>query len=170
MDNQPERPVSLDFVAGLMTGEGTFCLGVCRIKERRGKLRIIPIFGLHMIDHRTVELMADVLRREGLPVYLQLRRKSAGQPQLGIHIAGMRRVERLCRTFIPLLTGQKQEAAELVLEFIESRLALPKKGQPYTEAQLDIVRRLRQVNGNHNGPKNSLESSEAIRQTRASVA
>lgn len=172
MDNQQERPVSLDFLAGLITGEGSFCLAVQRIAKRKGELRITPIFCLFMSDRDTIFASAAALRAYDLPVYIQERPK-AGAGQVGIHASGMKRVKRYCETFIPLMSGQKLRAATLVLEFIDSRMSVPPGGRgaakPYTQRELDIVRELRQVNGNTRGKKTPLESSEAIRRTPATV-
>lgn len=150
--------MGLDYLAGLICGEGSFCLAVQRVAARKGALRITPIFAMFMSDRDTVEIAADSLRHHGLSVYVQERPK-AGRGQVGIHANGMMRVKRYCETFIPLMTGQKRKAAELVLEFIDSRLAPHEyvgKGRPYTEKELQIVRDLRMVNGNTNGKKTPL--------------
>jgi hypothetical protein len=141
------------FIAGLITGEGSFCLGVQRV--RGNKLRITPIFALFMSDRETVMTVAGELQLLGLPVYIQERPK-AGRDQVGIHIHGMKRVMRYCQYFSQYLTGQKKQACDLVYDFIESRERHPVKGSPYTEQEKDIVRRLREVNGNTNGRKNPL--------------
>ena len=161
--------MGLDFLAGLITGEGCFCLAVQRIAERKGKLRITPIFNMFMSDRKTIDLAVASLKQHGLPVYVQERPKAA-RDQVGIHASGMLRVKRYCDTFLPLLTGQKLRAAELVNEFITSRLDDPFPGgskgrRPYSQRELQIVTELRAVNGNTRGKKTPLESSEAIRRT-----
>jgi hypothetical protein len=142
------------FLGGLITGEGCFCFSVQRVAARKGKLRITPIFQIFMSDEKTIRLSAAALEGMGLPVYIQNRPK-AGRDQIGIHAGGLQRVKRYCDEFIPVLTGQKKEAATLVRSFIYSREAKP-KGAPYSEAELDIVRKLREVNGNTNGKKTPL--------------
>lgn len=154
LGNQQERTLGLAFIGGLVTGEGSFCLTVRRRKERHGGLTISPVFALFMSDFETIDFLSEALRGLGLPVYVQERPK-AGRGQIGIHISGLRRVRRYCQLLIPFLTGQKLQAAELTLAFIESRLAKD-KGVPYSDDELDIVRRLREVNGNTNGKKNPL--------------
>jgi hypothetical protein len=157
--------LSLQYVAGLIAGEGTFCLGVMRVANRRGGARITPIFGIYMTDEDTIGQVADSLREHGLPVYYQERLKagSKGNPRkhVGIHASGIKRVKRYCDTFVPLLTGQKRRAAELVQEFCDSRLATPRGGTrgnpPYTERQIQIVEELRTVNSVGNGRKNPVE-------------
>lgn len=140
------------YLGGLVTGEGCFCFAVQRI--RGDKLRITPIFAMFMNDRETIKLAAEGFVELDLPVYLQDRPK-AGVNQHGISINGLKRNKRICETLIPYLTGQKRKAAELMLAFIDSRQART-KGAPYTEAELDIVRELRDVNGNTRGRKNPL--------------
>lgn len=154
LGNQPERTVGLDFIAGLVTGEGCFCLAVQRVKARKGSLRITPMFDMFMSDTETIEIVASSLEQYGLPVY-RADRPKAGRGQTGIHASGILRVKRYCETLLPYLTGQKHQAATLVLRFIESRLAKPKQS-PYSDDELAIVRDLRLVNGNTNGKKTPL--------------
>jgi hypothetical protein len=142
------------YLGGLVTGEGCFCLSVQRVAARKGRLRITPVFAMFMSDPDTIAFAADALREIGLPVYLQDRPK-AGVGQIGITVNGLQRVKRYCEVLIPVLTGQKLRAAEVMLDFIRSREAQP-KGAPYTEAELEIVRILRDVNGNTRGKKNPL--------------
>lgn len=160
MADQQGKTLGLEYVAGLICGEGTFCLGVHRIKARKGSLRIIPIFEIFMCDEQTILQAAEILRNHDLPVYLQRRDKATRKLHVGIHAAGIKRVKRYCDTFIPYLTGTKKEAAILVLEFCEIRLSTPLRGPvkiPYTDRELQIVRELREVNGNPNGKKNPLD-------------
>lgn len=146
--------LSRQFLAGLITGEGSFCFGVMK---RRGKdgYRITPIFAMFMSDRDTIEYAADLLRNLGLPVHIQERPK-AGVGQIGIHINGFKRVKRYCEELGPHLTGQKFRAALLVGQFIESREKHPSHNHPYTEHELDLVRMSRANNGNTRGRKNPL--------------
>lgn len=154
------------FLGGLVTGEGCFCLAVQRVAKRKGGLRITPIFNIFMSDQETIALAAEACRDLGLSVYIQERPKAA-RDQTGIHAGGQLRVRRYCEVLIPYLTGQKKEAATLVLQFINSRESKPKTAL-YTEDELDIVRRLRVVNGNTNGKKTPL--SRTLRDYTSSAA
>lgn len=151
-----EMILSLDYLAGLIAGEGSFCLAVQHRKHTN--TRIFPIFAIFMADRETIELAAASLRHHGLPVYVTERPK-AGNGQVGIHISGFKRCRQYCETFIPLMTGQKRQAAQLVLDFIEDREAsgaASGKTVPYTDRQKNIVHKLRSVNGNTKGRKNPL--------------
>jgi hypothetical protein len=144
----------LSYLGGLVTGEGCFCFSVQRVKARKGKLKITPIFALFMSDKETIYHTVDLLKKVGLPVYIQERPK-AGRDQLGISVGGHQRVGRYCDTLLPYLTGQKARAAQIVQDFIVSRKDNPPQS-PYTEYELDLVRELREVNGNTRGKKNPL--------------
>lgn len=152
--------LSLEFVAGLITGEGCFCFSVQRVKRRKAGdgLRITPIFAMYMSDRETVQAVADSLRHHGLPVY-QADRPKAGRGQCGVMVNGIARVLRYVDTFEPLLTGQKKRAAEIAGEFCRSRLETPNgagHGYPYSERELELVRESRRNNGNTNGRKTPL--------------
>lgn len=160
--------MNLDYVAGLIEGEGCFCLGVQRVKARKGHIRIKPSFDLFMADKDLVEEVADTLRRNGLSVYIQHRPKATAQGQWGIHAGGLGRVRSYCEMFIPKLHGKKRKAAELVLEYISLRDQTPRIGnqrgyKPHSQRELDIVAELRKVNGNRNGKKNPLPSVGTLR-------
>lgn len=163
MADQQGKTLGLEYVAGLYCGEGTFCLGVHRIKERKGSIRIIPIVDIFMNDEETIMCMAEILKREGLPVYIQRREKATClKTHVGVHAAGIKRSLRYCDALIPYLTGTKKKSAVLMKEFCESRLATPRTGlprgsKPYSDRELKIVRELRDTNGNPNGKKNPLD-------------
>jgi len=140
------------YLGGLVTGEGCFCFAVGQTKAQN--TRITPIFALFMSDRETVMYAADLLRGLGLPVHMNERPK-AGRGQVGIHINGFKRVGRYCEALMPYLTGQKKQAAQLVLAFIKSREEQPLRA-PYTPHELGLVRQLRIVNGNTRGRKNPL--------------
>lgn len=144
---------SLSYLGGVVTGEGSFCLAVYK---RKGKdnYRITPVFAIFMSDRETVNTIAGFFAELGLPVYMQERPKAA-RDQVGIHIGGFKRVRRYCEVLLPVLTGQKKRAAEIVLAFIQSRESRS-KFDPYTEYELDLVRELRAVNGNTRGKKTPL--------------
>jgi hypothetical protein len=107
-----------------------------------------------MSDRDTVDFTAAALRELGLPVYRGERPK-AGRGQCGVQVTGLKRVGRYCEILLPYLTGQKRAAAELVNEFILSRQSKP-KGSPYSDDEIALVQRSREVNGNTRGKKTPL--------------
>jgi hypothetical protein len=150
MVNQQGRTVSLDFIAGLVVGEGSFCLAVNNLKH--GKVNIKPGFVMQMNDGETMEIVYHSLREHGVGAYFH-HRPNRGCWTVQVH--GIKRVESLTKALMPWLTGTKKRSAELVLEFCQSRHETP-RNYPYTDEQIDIVRRLREVNGIPNRKKNPL--------------
>lgn len=178
MDNQQERLVSTDFVAGLITGEGTFTLGVFR----KGKnVRITPLFSMQMNDGDTMRDAAAALQNAGLPCHIYHRsQRGCWTMQAGGH----KRLRRYLDVFLPLLRGKKLEAALIVDEFIRSREG-GTKFDPYTDEQLALVDKIRSVNGVPGRKRTAIddlrgsqrnrqwkarpESSEAIRRARVTI-
>ena len=138
------------FIGGLVTGEGSFLLAVH--KQRADKIRIKPAFYMQMDDGATMQAVGQYLKDEGHGIYMHHR------PERGcwtIQVNGYQRVKRFTEDISPYLTGTKKKAAEIVMEFIDSRLSKPQH-LPYEESEKDLVRKLRSVNGNRNGRKNPL--------------
>jgi hypothetical protein len=88
---------------------------------------------------------------------------------LGVWVDGAKRVKPYTETFAPLLTGQKRLAALAVDEFITSRLSHRSSNARYTDAELQLVRRLRAINGNRKGRKSPLTYSRVDPRKRRSV-
>ena len=158
MVDQQGRTLGLEFVGGLITGEGSFCLSVNNLKN--GKTVIRPAFYMQMDDVETVELVAAILRDEGFTPYVS-RRQHKSRPGVefaSIQFQGFKRVSRLISGVYAHLYGTKKKAASLVQEFVYSREQQP-PNYPYTERELEIVQELRSTNGNRNGKKNSVASA-----------
>jgi hypothetical protein len=158
MVDQQGRTLDLEFVGGLITGEGSFCLSVNNLKN--GKTVIRPAFYMQMDDIETIELVASILKSAGQPPYVHRRQhKSRPGIEFGtVQYNGFKRVSRLISTVYPHLYGTKKRAAKLVQEFIYSRTQQP-PNYPYTERELEIVAELRATNGNRNGKKNPVATA-----------
>ena len=142
MENPQERLVSKEFVAGLIVGEGWFGLTVQktpRLKMKYG-FTIRPRFALQMNDTETMEMVIASMKAWDLPVWVEKTRKGTR-----IAVGGMKRTKRIAEFFIPLLTGEKRKAAEIVKEFAELRLSKPQNA-PYGEDEFHLVERIRGVN------------------------
>ena len=139
MDNQQERSVALSWVAGLLTGEGTFTVGV--LKTKTG-YRATPIVSIAMRDHDTMLSLAHDLKSIGLPFHIQERKSG----MMTLKATGIKRVHRYCQVLIPYLRGDKKRSAEMVLEFIDSRLSKPQNSL-FSLEEASIVRRLREHHG-----------------------
>ena len=156
--------LSVEFIAGLITGEG--CFGLAVRKKREDTLQILPIFQLFMNDRATVKALIFSLMCHGLPVKEVTRTKG----DTGVSVSGGKRVKAYTETFAPLLTGQKRQAALVVDEFIARRRNHPSSNARYTDTEIGLVERLRAINGNQNGRKNPLTYSRIDPRTRRQAA
>jgi len=164
MGDPQERTVGKAFVAGLIVGEGCFCLAAQNRKattSRPERLSIYPSFFIGMNDEETMTLLYNTLRAEGIGCYWSPRyeyhhKKLGDYTQSRIQVNGMKRIEKLIRWLRDDLTGEKKQAADLVMEFIESRKANGNYKMPYSENEKEIVRKLRAVNGTSPRKRNPL--------------
>lgn len=147
---------SPDFLGGLITGEGCFCLSVNRLKQSKTDwLRVTPAFSMTMTDLRVMENVGKSFHHYGLPVYMQDRTAANSRrerrPALAIHISGIKRTHRVADFFIPYLSGNKKDAATVIRDFCEHRLTRRSRGLDDTD--IALIEKLREVNGT-NGVKN----------------
>ena len=152
MGDQQERS-DLAFAAGLITGEGTFTIGLLRTGKNA---RATPIFSITMKDRATMLYLYDILLDNGLSAHFSQKKKEL----FHIKATGLKRVQKYCEIFLPYLVGGKKKSAELVLEFIESRLSKP-PNSGFTAYEIDLVDQLRKHHGSRH--PNILPISEILR-------
>jgi len=141
MDNQQERPISVQFVAGLITGEGWF--GIYGQPTARGTITYRPGFGIQMNDAVTMDQVIEAFKIWGLPLYVCPAISCGEKVGRRITVCGCKRVKRVAKFFLPYLTGTKKRAALKILEFVESRLSKPKGFSPYSKEEIQMVKDLR---------------------------
>lgn len=149
LGNQQERRA---VVAGLITGEGSFCLGV----ENYRNFRIKPIFQMKMADTETMKFVISYFQEVGLAVYVR-----EDGPFIRIRSDGMKRAKRVAEHFLPFLTGTKRQAASQILRFIESRES-KESYSPYSDEEIQMVEELRAINGVKNGKKTQLPNPQRL--------
>ena len=142
MGDQQERPVDKHFVAGVIVAEG--CFGLDCHSHHGLKLRfgyaIRPKFCLQMHDAATMKLICEEWDRLGLPIYY------CDVPTgMRIEIQGCKRVKRVLDVFLPLLTGEKKSAAEVVRRFIALRFSKSPRA-PYSREEMECVNEIRRIN------------------------
>lgn len=133
--------MSLDFLAGLIVGEGSYSLNVHRPKN--GLWEFKPCFSLRMNDVETIDLVCEAFATHGLALY---RAPGVYKRCHSVRVDGIKRMRTHLDVFLPLLTGNKKLAAQIVSDFIDHRLNRPPKSK-YTETDIDYIVRLREVNG-----------------------
>src|ERR1700737_4341355 len=100
---------------------------------------------MKMADRETMEFVIDYFKSVELPLY----RLDDG-PFIRIRSDGLKRTKRVVEHFLPLLTGTKRQAAAVVLRFIESRES-KESYSPYSGEEIQMVEKLRSINGVKNG-------------------
>lgn len=135
MDNQQ---VDIAWFAGLFDGEGCVSLGKISYGKRDGQY----YHPQAILTNTNVNLMnaaANVLRKAGLPFYIRTYasgRKNT-KPLVTIQIQGIFRCLRFYEWLLPYMVGKRQEA-ELMLEYLRSRLTQPGRKAPYTAREHEI--------------------------------
>ena len=140
-DNQQERPVlSLDFLAGLIVGEGSYHLAIV-IQRKTGYVEVRPQFSMRMNDLETVDQVIESFHAHGLALYCT---PGLYQSCRQVVCYGQKKMRPHLDTFLPLLTGKKLQAAAILDEFLALR-ADHHKG--YDERDIALIERLRGING-----------------------
>lgn len=143
-DNQQERPIlSPDFLAGLITGEGSYFIG---IRRYRGYITLYPGFSMRMNDIDTISAVEQSLNSYGLSVY---RNKAVYHRCVNLSTIGIAPMRKHLDFFIPLLSGNKKRAAEVVSEFTNLRES--NRNRRYTLEEVECVEKLREINGPSRG-------------------
>lgn len=147
-DNQQERPIlSLEFLAGLIVGEGSYSLAIARGRKKkphhREVMEIRPMFSLRMNDLETIDQVQEAFLAYELDIY---RNPNLYARCANLSVTGVARMRKHLDVFLPLLTGKKLQAAAVVSEFCNRRLtdAFHKR---YTEDDVMLIERLRTING-----------------------
>jgi hypothetical protein len=149
MGNQQET-LGLEFVAGVAVADG--CFGIYLRQIRKGYWLAEPRFIVGMKDAETMAVVADILRRHDLPIYI----RETGKGVVEIRVIGIKRCKRLTEKLLPYLTGQKRRAGEAVDEYVTLRLSKPHKA-PLGAEELAIIARIREINGNRGQVRLPLE-------------
>lgn len=167
MGNQQER-LDAARIAMLIDTDGWVSMRVLqRSKVRVANLR--PDIGAVSTTPVLIEWAADTLTRMGVARYVQqvdlskYEYSKGCKNQARVLITGLRRVKVLLPLIIPYLIGKRRQA-ELLLEFVNSRLASAHKAD-YTEIELQLANEIRGLNSNKGGNFRPI-SSETVRAAR----
>ena len=144
MENEQARLIDLAYLAGLLDGEGWIGLGKQKPSRGRsvvGGYQLRPAVAIHVKSPELVEYLDQLARRNDLPSYVQ----HMGNGTSRWSVRGAKRVKRVLEAVSPFLF-EKKKPAELVLEFIESRLSW-EYGKGLKPRELEIHEDLRLLNG-----------------------
>lgn len=164
MGNQQERLVAAARLAMLFDTDGFITMRVVqRGKQRAYNVR--PDCGAVNTSHALIEWAVAALRSLGVPchvTYVDYSKWNPNrQPQWRLLVTGLKRVLRLLPHIRPYLVVKTQQA-DLLAEFIASRLSKPLKSL-YSDRELEIANAVRGLNCNKGGAWRPV-SSESIRQ------
>lgn len=163
--NQQER--SLEYVAGVVDGEGSFSIMAGR--QGNNSFYVLPVIQLSMLHHETVLEVAQILKNHGVGCYLHDNQKRGC---LSLAIKGYKRCKNFLSTVGPYLLT-KREQALIMDEFVESRLSRMKGSAP-TPREVTLIEKIRASNSHQSLPRKPLDwlhalalekSSETIRLT-----
>ena len=164
MDNQQATQFELGWLVGAIDGEG--CVGISR-RNRPSRLgfTLKPHVQIANCDKSFVDRCTEILAKLDIPYHVSFYEgKNRRSDSWQIAIAGLKRVIKILPLVSPLLCGEKREKAELVLEFVESRLA-DWHAAPFTPRQIEIYETVADLNVKG---KRSLSLRDYTRSNRSS--
>jgi len=140
MDNPQGKALSLDYLAGLVEGEGCFTL---QVQEKRGpKVVVIPRFQIAMTDLLLIEDVSATLKHLGIGHHVgNYQPKGPRKPVKHIAITGLKRLKAFTDILAPHLQGEKKMDAEILQALVTSRLAQSDRAD-YTEREVELVNAL----------------------------
>jgi hypothetical protein len=156
-DNQQERLEDINWLVGIIEGEGCFSL---LKKQKYGKLKKaywprIQITNTNLIMIRECKRILSYL---GIATYFYTQLPKSGKPYYRLEVGGLKRVKRFLDIFLRYFRCRKARL-EILNEYILLRLSKHSHA-PITEEEHTIANKLFELNNDK-----SLESSEARRET-----
>jgi len=124
----------LSWLGGFLDSDGS--LGIHPKPEKR-TVRYIPGIWINGICPQTFIHIDNLLKEHKIGHYLYCRRPRRGKLQYVIRVQGIKRCNTCLQTILPFIVIKREEA-NLMAEFIDSRLSKP-HNSPYTERELEIV-------------------------------
>lgn len=131
--------LTVEFLAGLIVGEGSYSIAIARTPR---SLHLRPTFAMRMNDVETIDLVAQSFAAHGHPLY---RLPGLYKGCASVTAGGVARMRTHLDFILPHLTGTKLDAAAIVSEYCDRRIAVSK--QPYDETDVHFIERLREING-----------------------
>jgi len=149
LDNQQRR---YGWLGGIIDGEGYIVLN-SRQQTKRRERNLVPMFGIVNTDELLITTVESLLTELGVGYYRNDRAAtSKWKKTMRIVVAGAKRCSKFLTAVQPYLISKKNHA-ELVLEFIESRLS-KNRLLPYSERELEIYAALKRRTQRTSNPLN----------------
>lgn len=122
---------SLEWLGGLIVGEGCFFMSLRTNRQRAGSkkwVHLTPGFSITMTDLVVMERIAEALEEYGFKFHVHNSdsiSRAGHRPAKTIQMHGQVRTLAFTEVILPYLDGQKKEAAQAVLDFCKHRLSVP---------------------------------------------
>jgi len=154
-DYQQGRFNELSWLGGIVDGEGSVLLS----KDIHRKFKCVhPRMTITNTEPKMINKIIEILKKYYIPHHIRMRSPKKGQsikrlgkpylPLTEIRIEGFRRLKK----FLPLIKSyliSKREKADLLEEFIDSRLSKLGNPIPYNEKEKNLCLKIWRLNGNY---------------------
>lgn len=172
-DNQQVRSANAMWLAAMLECEGTFTFQYNEQQKGNGlHSHIQPRVIFVNSDFKLVDKVEEVMVEFGFVPYRNGNVKGGLGKKLKAELQynGFKCLP-LLKMLRPFMFGEKAEAADCMIEFIEYRFSLQRQKlskKPYGEKEFALLRRVRKINSGHwaHTPKLSLITSTTVRQRR----
>ena len=152
--DQHERVVRLSRLAMLIECEGSITVGMCPPTKTRNRPALYATVDITNTSSVIIDEAKDTLSLEDIKLTARppCRNTGAGRKlRYNVNIHGFDRVKKTLATIMPYLRSKKRQA-ELVMEFVESRIAAHKHSA-YSDREWQIVYEVRKLNGRMPGQR-----------------
>jgi len=161
LDNQQvtQLPFKVGWLVGMIEAEGT--VGIYPSANYKGKKQFKPALQISNTDLKIINRTSAILRELGIPFYITVfhpSKKLRHKTSYLVKIGGYKRIEKFFQTISPKLFVGKKRQAEIVEEFIKSRLNRERGWQfskwGYSDYELNLVNEIKTLNQRGVGSRN----------------
>jgi LAGLIDADG endonuclease len=125
-DNQQAKSFfNLGWIIAFLEGEGWFIIN--KQKQNKNRLRYVPVIGVNTTSSRMINQIGEILSKWEVGYWVGKRRflETKNKNQYVINIRGFKRCIKLLNIITPYM-NEKKKQAELLSEYINYRMQLPK--------------------------------------------
>lgn len=143
------RDSDLSWLAAALEGEGWFIFHVSDRRKQGRHIEINPQVAFGNTDWAFSQSCYEISKKWITGCHMSIRDRKVKPHHLKSYIvtwAGMKRCTALLEAIIPYMRSGKKRRAELLLEFIKSRLSRPEKTKPFTTHEIAILIELKRLN------------------------
>lgn len=151
MDNQ--QATDWAYLAGLVDGEG--CISICPAHKKGGSTQLnVSLHVLNNTNAKLIDWVAETLARYDIPHYVYWAGKRNYRNSRPCGLVALRRrtgIKKFLLHVLPYLVGKRRQA-ELLLEFVESRITVFETAQrnseswTYKDRDFEITRQIKALN------------------------